>query len=139
MNKGTVTAFIGIGSNMGNREENINKAIKQLSETVGIKVCAVSKLYNTKPVGYTEQADFLNGAIKIKTTLTPHELLKACQRIEKNLKRERVIRWGPRTIDLDILLYGDCTINDKDLIIPHPRMHERDFVLKPLKDISCEE
>ena len=135
MDKEIVIAYIGIGSNMGNIRENIEEAINQLRKTEGIKVSAVSKLHVTKPVGYTNQPDFLNGVIKIETSLSPRGLLIACQKIEKNLKRKRTIRWGPRTIDLDILMYGNYEVNDDDLVIPHPRMHERDFVLLPLAEV----
>lgn len=134
MNK--VTAYIGIGSNMGDRRANLDKAVGMLRHAKNIEVKTVSPLYNTAPVGYTDQPDFLNGVVEIETILTPHGLLKACRRIEEKLKRVRTMRWGPRTIDMDILLYDGLVVQDEDLIIPHPRMHEREFVLKPLNDIA---
>lgn len=136
MDEMKVTAYIALGSNLGDREAGLNRAIELLGKTEGIEVTAVSSYYNTAPVGYTEQPDFLNAAAEIKTTLSPYKLLQVCMGIEKELKRERIIRWGPRTIDLDILLYGDSIINGADLTIPHPRMHERNFVLEPLNEIA---
>jgi 2-amino-4-hydroxy-6-hydroxymethyldihydropteridine diphosphokinase len=131
-----VSAYISLGSNMGDREKNLNAAIRKLRETAGIEVTAVSSYINTAPVGYENQPDFLNAALELKTTLTPEALLAVCNQIEKDLKRERDIRWGPRTIDLDILLYGDMIVEKDNLTIPHPRMHERVFVLKPLNEIA---
>jgi len=131
-----VMAYLGIGTNMGDKKANLDGAVDMLMHTCGIKVKAVSSYYNTAPVGYKDQPDFLNGALGVETILSPYELLKVCQKIEEELKRVRIIRWGPRTIDVDILLYGDLVMNDEDLIIPHPRMHEREFVLMPLKDIA---
>lgn len=132
----SVTAYIGLGSNIGEREKNLNTAIDMLNETPGIEVLQVSSYINTAPVGYTQQPDFLNAVAEIKTKLQPDELLKICMDIESKLKRKRIIRWGPRTIDLDILLYGEQIINDENLVIPHPRMHEREFVLRPLAEIA---
>jgi len=136
LNEVKVTAYIGLGSNMGDREEGLNHAVELLGKTEGIEVTAVSSYYNTAPVGYIEQPDFLNAAAEIKTALPPNGLLQVCMSIEKELKRERVMRWGPRTIDLDILLYGDRIISGEHLTVPHPRMHERNFVLKPLNEIA---
>lgn len=132
------TAYIGLGSNIGNREENLNKAVEMLRNAVGIRVTAVSTYFNTAPVGYTEQPDFLDAVAEIKTSLTAYELLIICSDIEKKLKRERIIHWGPRTIDLDILLFGSYILNEEMLTIPHPRMLEREFVLKPLNEIAPE-
>lgn len=136
MGNNSVTAYIGLGSNIGDREKNLDSAIDMLRETPCVKILQVSSYINTAPVGYTEQPDFLNAVVEINTTLKPDELLKACMDIEARLKRKRLIRWGPRTIDLDILLYGKQIINNENLIIPHPRMHEREFVLKPLSEIA---
>lgn len=136
MNGNQTTAFIGLGANIGDRKKNLNQAIEMLKHTEGIEVAVVSSYLNTAPVGYTEQPDFLNAVVELRTYLPPHDLLAVCSNIESVLKRERDIRWGPRTIDLDILLYGDLTVNHENLIIPHPRMHEREFVLKPLNEIS---
>lgn len=136
MNGSQITAYIGVGSNMGDREKNLNRAVEMLDMAHGVEVTAVSSYINTAPVGYTEQADFLNAAVEVKTTLSAQELLEVCRGIEGELKRERVIRWGPRTIDLDILLYGELVLSEEHLILPHPRMHEREFVLRPLSEIA---
>lgn len=130
------TAYIGVGSNIGDKERNIRLAIEKLDLSEDIKVTKVANMYVTKPVGYTEQDDFLNTALEIKTLLPPRELIKFLLKVEKELKRERIIKWGPRTIDLDILLYDNLVTCDEDVILPHPRMHERMFVLKPLCDIA---
>ncbi|MCE5286888.1 MAG: 2-amino-4-hydroxy-6-hydroxymethyldihydropteridine diphosphokinase [Pelosinus sp.] len=129
------TAYISLGSNMGDKEQNIREALKLLT-SAAIKVTKVSALYTTKPVGYTEQDDFLNGCAEIKTLFTPNELLAFMLEIEHKLKRERIIKWGPRTIDLDIVLFEKAVIAEEDLMIPHPRMHERMFVLEPLCEIA---
>ncbi len=131
-----VTAYIGLGSNIGDREYQLNRAVELLKITEKTQVTLVSSYYNTAPVGYEQQPDFLNAVVEIRTSLSARELLRVCSGIEKELKRERIIHWGPRTIDLDILLYGCNIINDTDLVIPHPRMHERRFVLEPLNEIA---
>ncbi|MHB1393544.1 MAG: 2-amino-4-hydroxy-6-hydroxymethyldihydropteridine diphosphokinase [Clostridia bacterium] len=136
MNEKEVKAYIGLGSNIGDREANLSRAVAFLGQVNGVEVIAVSSYYNTAPVGYVQQPDFLNAAAEIITTLSADELLQVCNCIEKELRRERIIRWGPRTIDLDILLYGDRIINEKYLTVPHPRMHERIFVLEPLNEIA---
>ncbi len=133
-----VISYIALGSNIGEREENLDTAIDLLHHAESIEVKGVSAYYNTAPVGYINQPDFLNAVVAVKTVLDPHALLEICQDIEKKLKRIRTIRWGPRIIDVDILLYGDKVIDDTELTIPHPRMHERDFVLTPLCDIAPE-
>lgn len=130
------TAYIALGSNMGDKKNNIEMAIKEIEESEGIKVTKVAPIYETKPVGYLEQDNFLNCAIEIKTLMLPTELIEFLLDIEKNLKRERVIKWGPRTIDLDVLLYDDIITSLDEIIIPHPRMHERLFVLEPLSKIA---
>jgi 2-amino-4-hydroxy-6-hydroxymethyldihydropteridine diphosphokinase len=129
------TAYIGIGSNLGDREKNLHKAIDNLSCIKGIEVFRASQFYLTAPIGYIDQPDFLNGVVEIKTTLDPHTLLKVCHQVEDELKRVHTIKWGPRTIDLDILLYGNVVMNEKYLVIPHPGMNERVFVLKPLSEL----
>lgn len=134
--RGWIKAFIGIGSNLGDKHKNIENAISILGSKNTTKVTAVSKMYLTKPVGYTDQEDFINGAIEIRTLLAPHQLLDFLLSIEKHLKRERTIHWGPRTIDLDILLYGNQLISDERLVVPHPRMHKRLFAVKPMCDIA---
>ena len=131
------TAYIGIGSNMGSKKENIKSAIESMNCGTGItSVLNVSKLYVTEPVGYDNQDDFLNGAVEIKTLLTPEELIKFLLNIEDGLGRERTVKWGPRSIDLDILLYDNVISSNEEVMIPHPRMHERLFVLNPLADIA---
>ena len=129
-------AYIGLGSNMGDKIANLNKAIEELGKVPGNKVLAVSSFYKTEPVGGVEQDWFVNAAAEIETSLTPRELLNKLLYIEKNLGRVRDARWGPRVIDLDILLYDDLVMNEEGLSIPHPYLHERGFVLVPLAEIA---
>ena len=131
-----VLCYIGIGSNLGDRRMNIETAIQTLRRTKGIKVGRVSRIYETEPVGGPPQSKYLNGAIEIETDLKPRRLLSELQKIEEDLGRKRTVKDGPRTIDLDILMCGDIEIDEPDLKIPHPKMKERDFVLKPLKDLG---
>ncbi|MCX7615051.1 MAG: 2-amino-4-hydroxy-6-hydroxymethyldihydropteridine diphosphokinase [Clostridiales bacterium] len=128
--------YIGLGSNMGDRLKYLTDAISMLKHTEGINLKSVSPVYETKPVGYTEQPNFLNCVVEIITTLSAHDILNLCMRIERDLDRKRTIRWGPRTADLDVLFYGNQVIDEKDLTIPHPRIQERGFVLVPLVDIA---
>ncbi len=128
------TTYIALGSNLGNKQSNIENALELLKQHGTIVQC--SSWYTTEPVGYTNQDTFLNGVVEFETTLSPRELLGVCQDIEQQLGRVRTVNNGPRTIDLDILFYEDQVINQEDLIIPHPRMHERKFVLQPLCEIS---
>ncbi|WP_251639887.1 2-amino-4-hydroxy-6-hydroxymethyldihydropteridine diphosphokinase [Sporosarcina sp. NCCP-2716] len=121
---------------MGDREVNLTKAAEQLRRTDGIESVELSSIYETAPVGLTDQADFLNAAARVVTSLPAEELLAACQRIEKDLGRVRTIRWGPRTADLDILLYNEERIDTETLTVPHPRMQERAFVLIPLTELA---
>lgn len=129
-------AYLSIGTNLGDRNKNLIDAIKFLKENKKIENLKISKVYETKAWGLKEQADFLNICVQLKTNLNPTELLDICQNIELKLKRKRTIRWGPRTIDLDILLFDDLTIDKDNLKIPHQRMHQRAFVLKPLMDLN---
>lgn len=129
-------AFISIGSNIGDRLNHLKEAVRALHSHEGISVLSVSSIYETEPVGYADQADFLNLATGIETELSAHELLAVCQEIEQELGRVRDVRWGPRTVDLDILLYNNDNIEDEDLVVPHPRMHVRAFVLIPLLEIA---
>lgn len=129
-------AYIALGTNIGDRLKNIKLALFHLNNEQGIKIKAMSSIYETDPVGYEEQDPFLNMVIEVKTSLTPQQLLNICLSIEKTLGRKRIIRWGPRTIDLDILLYNDENMETENLTIPHPRMHERAFVLIPLLEIN---
>lgn len=130
--------YIGIGSNMGDREENILSAIEKIGMVMGTStiVTKVSNVYETKPVGYSDQGDFLNCVVEIKTQLKPEELLVELLNIEEELKRKRTVKWGPRTIDLDVLLFDDEILSNENLVVPHPRMHERLFVLEPLCDLA---
>lgn len=129
-------AYLSLGSNIGDREQWIIDAVRELNKVPGIDVEKVSSIYETVPVGYTEQDLFLNIAIGVTTTLSAHELLTTCLAIEEKLGRVREFRWGPRKIDLDILLYNKENIEMKDLEVPHPRMAERAFVLVPLLEIA---
>lgn len=130
-----VSVYLGIGSNLGNRRENIKKAIALLAGIPGIKLSKISSLYDTLPVGGPKQGNFLNGAVKINTNLSPFRILGYLKKIEKKMGRKKTVKNGPRQIDLDILFYGNALINTKELRIPHPCMFKRDFVLKPLKEI----
>lgn len=132
------TVCLSIGSNIGDTKGNLDQAIAMLDENPKVRVTKVSDFIITEPYGGVEQNDFLNAALVIKTLLTPRELLEVIGDIEYALKRERIIHWGPRTIDLDILLYEDCVIREADLIIPHIEMHKRNFVLQPLVEIAPE-
>jgi len=127
--------YIGVGSNLGDRKKHIEDAIEKLKNIEGVEVKRVSSIYETEPVGGPKQGKYLNGAIEIETGLGPRELLGKLQDIEKKLGRKKTVKNGPRTIDLDILLYGDNKIDEPDLKIPHPNMREREFVMKPLKEI----
>lgn len=129
-------SYLSLGSNMGNRLEMLKQAVSSLKEHPSIDVLKISSLYETDPVGFTEQDPFLNMVIYLQTDLSAYELLDACQNIENELNRKREIRWGPRTIDLDILLYNHDEVKTDRLIIPHPRMHERAFVLVPLLELD---
>ncbi|MDQ7157332.1 2-amino-4-hydroxy-6-hydroxymethyldihydropteridine diphosphokinase [Staphylococcus warneri] len=131
-----VKAYLGLGSNIGDRAHQLQQAIRIIDQYQYIDVTSISPIYETEPVGYTDQPQFLNLCIEIETTLNPQELLKRCLETEETLHRVRKIRWGPRTLDVDILLYGNEIIEEDNLIIPHPRMTERAFVLIPLNDIA---
>lgn len=132
-----VTCYIGIGSNLGNRRKNIISAVKKIEALEDTKVIKVSRLIETNPVGgLPNQGKFLNGALKIKTNFAPLSLLKKLKNIEKELGRTETVRFGPRSIDLDILFYADKIIKRKQLRVPHPRIFERDFVIQPLLEIA---
>lgn len=132
-------AYIALGSNVGEREQLLKDALRCLEQHPNIDVVRVSGIYETEPVGYTDQPAFLNMAAALVTTLEPIQLLRAMLSIENQLGRTRDIRWGPRTIDLDLLLMGDIVMNEDELILPHPRMMERSFVLVPLRDVLLSE
>lgn len=133
---GPVTAYLGLGSNVGDREEYIEQAVFLLEKNPGIQVTKRSTNYETEPEGGSDQPPFINAALEIRTKLLPAKLLEICQEIETALGREREVEWGPRTIDIDILLYGDLIVSEDKLQVPHPLMHERLFVLKPLREIA---
>jgi 2-amino-4-hydroxy-6-hydroxymethyldihydropteridine diphosphokinase len=132
-------AFVGLGANLGDREETLRRAVELLGAEEGVDVVAVSALRETDPVGVVEQPRFLNGATEIETRLPPRELLETLLRLERKLGRVRGgIRWGPRTVDLDLLVYGDEEIDEPGLHVPHPRLHERRFALQPLAELDPE-
>ncbi|MEN1939084.1 2-amino-4-hydroxy-6-hydroxymethyldihydropteridine diphosphokinase [Paenibacillus sp. 102] len=128
--------YVALGSNIGDRYAYLLQAIELLNKNHHIRVEDVSSVYETDPVGYTDQNRFLNLVIKISTNLLPQELLKVTQKVEIDLGRKREIRWGPRTVDLDILLYNQENIEAENLVVPHPRMFERAFVIVPLLEIN---
>jgi 2-amino-4-hydroxy-6-hydroxymethyldihydropteridine diphosphokinase len=128
---------IGIGSNLGDRRNNCLKAVALL-EAGGVKVLKRSSLYETEPWGVKEQPRFMNMAVEAETDVTPRELLSLLKKIESLMGRTVTVKWGPRTIDLDILFYGDVIMKEPDLEIPHPLMHSRDFVLDPLGEIAAQ-
>ena len=154
--KQAVRAFIGLGSNMGDRVAYLEAARRMLAEHAGVDLSKASSLYETEPVGYTDQDWFLNQVVEVATGLDPWKLLRVLQGIEQDLGRQRLIRWGPRVIDLDILLYGDAVVSGPkyamrwswrpvprliwvsgpELTVPHPRLYERSFVLAPLAEIA---
>lgn len=129
-------AYLSLGSNVGNREENLRRAVRRL-ETIG-RIASVSAFYETEPVEFTDQPWFLNCAVAIEVDKTPMQFLCELLRIEQEMGRERIQKKGPRTIDMDILLYDEIIVNTADLTIPHPAMHQRRFVLEPLAEIAPE-
>jgi 2-amino-4-hydroxy-6-hydroxymethyldihydropteridine diphosphokinase len=132
--------FLGLGSNLGSRRENIHQALNLLQEQ-GVSIQKVSTFIETAPVDVPPeppQAEYINAVAKVITDLSPQELLKTCLMIEAELGRVRTLRHGPRLIDIDILLYDDLKIDTPELIVPHPRMYERDFVMRPLREIAPE-
>ncbi|MBC1891683.1 2-amino-4-hydroxy-6-hydroxymethyldihydropteridine diphosphokinase [Listeria booriae] len=129
-------AYLSIGTNIGNRQENLENALKSLNQTENIKITHVSSVYETDPVGFEDQDAFLNIAVALETTLDQETLLQTGLNIEKELGRVRLIRWGPRLIDIDLLLYDDIKQQSPTLELPHPRMTERAFVMIPLQEIA---
>jgi 2-amino-4-hydroxy-6-hydroxymethyldihydropteridine diphosphokinase len=128
-------AYIGLGSNLGDREGHLRAALRALGDA-GVVILRTSRFVETLPVGRTDQPEFLNAAAALSTDLSARELLGLLLRIETSLGRVRAERWGPRTLDLDLLLYEDEVIREPDLEVPHPRLHERRFVLEPLAEIA---
>ncbi len=131
-----IIAYLGFGSNLGDRAGNIRAACQELGAHPKISVERLSSLYETAPVGVTEQPDFLNAAAAVRTSLPPDDLLAAMLAIEAHLGRIRNVRWGPRVIDIDMLVYGGETIERPGLVVPHPRLSERAFALVPLAEIA---
>jgi 2-amino-4-hydroxy-6-hydroxymethyldihydropteridine diphosphokinase len=132
----TTSCIIALGSNLADPVQQVQQAVAQIQQLPQTSVTTISNWYQSKAVGPGEQPDYINGAIEILTSLAPLTLLKHLQTIENDHQRVRTIRWGARTLDLDILLYGDCVINEPELSVPHPRMLERNFVIFPLYDLN---
>ncbi|SEO91184.1 2-amino-4-hydroxy-6-hydroxymethyldihydropteridinediphosphokinase [Amphibacillus marinus] len=128
--------YIALGSNISPREGYLNQAVLLLDKSEHVQVVRNSSIYETKPMGYQNQEDFLNKVIEVRTSLSAEQLLYFCQEIEEDLGRERLVRWGPRTIDLDILIYNEEKMVTNHLTIPHPHMHLRAFVLIPLAELN---
>ena len=131
-------AYLGLGSNLGDRLAHLQAAVDGLAGTPGIEVAAVSPVYETRPVGGPPQGHYLNAVVALHTDLTPRDLLNIAQRLETREHRVRAERWGPRTLDVDVLLVGDEVVEEPDLVVPHPRLSERAFVLVPLSDLAPE-
>src|SRR5471030_24136 len=129
-------AYIGLGSNIGDKEKYLKEAINKISAEKNIEIAKQSSFIVTEPWGYLDQEEFLNAVIEIKTTLEPEELMELLLNMEMELDRQRTIKWGPRTIDLDVLMYDDLVSSDEKIILPHPRLHEREFVLESLNEIA---
>jgi 2-amino-4-hydroxy-6-hydroxymethyldihydropteridine diphosphokinase len=130
-------AFVGLGANLGPREVTLLRAVDLLGAEAGVEILEVSGLRETAPVGNVDQPEFLNGAVALETSLSPRELLDALLRVERELGRVRDgTQWGPRTIDLDLLVYGDEVVDEPELRVPHPRLHERRFALEPLAELD---
>jgi 2-amino-4-hydroxy-6-hydroxymethyldihydropteridine diphosphokinase len=128
-------AYVALGANLGDRDASLREALRRMAETPGVAVLRISRVYETDPVGYVDQPVFLNMAAALATRLSPVELLGRLLSIEREMGRVRDIRWGPRTIDLDLLVYQDVVMDTPELTLPHPRMGERAFVLAPLRDV----
>jgi 2-amino-4-hydroxy-6-hydroxymethyldihydropteridine diphosphokinase len=129
-------AYIGIGSNLGDKLENCRRAMEAIGADARNRLVGRSRFYRTEPVGKKDQEWFINGVVAVETTMSPAELMEFLLSVEKGMGRIRQERWGPRVIDLDILFYGDRVLDEEGLQIPHPRLHERRFVLAPLKDMA---
>jgi 2-amino-4-hydroxy-6-hydroxymethyldihydropteridine diphosphokinase len=131
-----IICYIGIGSNLGNALKNCRHAVESLSLTTGVEITRFSPFYKTEPVGIENQNLFINAVVEIKTALSARNLFQALQNIEKGMGRKRELKGGPRVIDLDLLFYGQAVIQDADLIVPHPEIQKRRFVLEPLCEIA---
>lgn len=131
-----VIAYLGLGSNLGDRLANLQGAVDRLASAERVRVDASSRVWETTPVGGPEQPDYLNAVVRVQTDLTPNEFLAACRRVESALGRERIEHWGPRTIDVDVLLYDERAVDEPGLVVPHPRITERAFVVLPLLELD---
>ena len=131
-----VTAYLGLGTNLGAREDNLKRAAHLLTSSTSIQLIRSSSIYETAPWGYANQPQFLNCVLEVETGLSPNELFRCVKGLEADMGRQPSSRYGPRIIDLDILLYGDQTVQQPDLQIPHPRLHQRAFVLIPLAELA---
>jgi 2-amino-4-hydroxy-6-hydroxymethyldihydropteridine diphosphokinase len=131
-----VIAYLGIGSNLGDPVHQCREALREISSLKNVQVLRRSSLYRTEPVGNVSQDWFVNGVLEVRTTFTAQQLIKALQWVEQTLGRVRTEKWGPRKIDIDILLYGQEIVGTGDLVIPHPEMHKRRFVLVPMNEIA---
>jgi 2-amino-4-hydroxy-6-hydroxymethyldihydropteridine diphosphokinase len=129
-------AYLGLGSNLGDRLANLQRAVDLLAAHPAIEVRRSSRVYETEPVGGPPQPDYLNAVVEVDTQLGPHQLLEACLDVEGQMGRIRAERWGPRVIDVDLLIYDEREIEEPDLVVPHPRMRERAFVLMPLTELQ---
>jgi len=136
MTDSNTLAYLGLGTNLGDRESYLAQALKELAGLPTIETGAVSSIYETAPVGLTDQPDFLNLVVSVRTALSPRELMDALLHIENKMGRVRTVRWGPRVIDLDLLVFGDVRVEVPGLSVPHPRLRERSFVLIPLAEIA---
>jgi len=134
--KEAVTCYLGLGSNIGDRRANLAEALQHLGQLPAIEIVKTSSIYETAPVGPQDQPDFFNQVVQAEVTCSPRQLLELLQKIEQDMGRVRRRRWGERIIDIDILLYGDETMDEPDLQIPHPQMLARQFVLVPLAEIA---
>ena len=139
--KESTTAYIGLGANLGEREATIRRALDEIGRLPGTRVSMVSRFHETKPVGVEDQPDFINAVARIETKFPPRDLLDRLLAIERRLGRRREAgeRWGPRTIDLDLLLYGNEQVREPGLVVPHPRLLERAFVTEPLREVMTGE
>lgn len=131
-----VTTYLGLGSNLGDRLANLQAAVEGLHDQAGVRVVVSSRVWETAPVGGPPQPDYLNAVVRAETDLSPRDLLEACRRVEEGLGRVRAERWGARTIDVDVLLYDGRSVDEPGLVVPHPRMRERAFVVLPLLELD---
>ena len=131
-----MNTYLGLGSNLGSRKQHLQQAVFELENSAANKVLKISSIYETEPVGYVAQPWFLNLVLEMHTNLNPYELLQFVKEIESKVGRKETFKWGPRVVDIDILVYGNKIIKSRQLIIPHPEIHARRFVLLPLSEIS---